>query len=811
MNSMEIRKKFIEFFKDKEHTFVRSASVAPLDDPTLLFTNAGMNQFKDVFLGEGKRDYTRAVNSQKCIRVSGKHNDLEEVGRDGYHHTFFEMLGSWSFGDYYKKDAIAWAWELFTKVWKFDKKKLYATVYKDDDEAFTIWKTETDVDKKHILRFGEKDNFWEMGETGPCGPCSEIHIDLGEAACDCGDPKKCAVNSGCARYRELWNLVFIQYNRDKTGKLTELPNKHVDTGAGLERITALIQGVESNYDTDLFMPIISKIAELSGKKYKSSDKDSSTAYRVIADHVRMVVFSIIDGAVPSNEGRGYVVRRILRRGLRFGRKLGLQDPFMYKLVDILIEIMGDVYPELSEKKEYTKKIIEAEERSFNRTLDRGLDLFNEAVSKIREVKEKVFPGDVAFKLYDTYGFPIDLTQLMAEEKEMYVDIAEFERLMSEQKERARAAGIANVKKGVGGEVIIEEEDPQKAKAMACNHTATHLLHAALQQVLGTHATQKGSQVTPQGLRFDFAHFEAMTDEQIKDAEKIVNEEIKRETNLTIEEKSYDKAKEEGAMSLFGEKYGDKVRVVSIGVFSKELCGGKHVDNTKDIQIFKIVREMAISAGTRRIEAVTGEQVADYYKRQEDNVNKLLITDAHKNEKIKISKLSLDIPKNLAHINILNIDKQVALKLKEIEEQKEVMKKKERESMKLKQQEALNKTDEYLGKKVMIGGYETVIHNLGSIDPNTIKIVGNNVINGLSSDKKIVYLAGKNDGKVVLFCQFSKEAIGDDFNANIFIKNTAPICGGKGGGKPEVAQAGGQDVSKIESVLKKVHELIKTKS
>ena len=432
MTSRQIRQQFLDFFKDKDHRIVSSSPVVPFDDPTLLFTNAGMNQFKDVFLGKGTREYKRAVDTQKCIRVSGKHNDLEEVGHDTYHHTLFEMLGNWSFGDYYKKEAIAWAWELLTEVWKLPKERLWATVYKDDDEAFELWKSETDINPAHILKFAEKDNFWEMGETGPCGPCSEIHINVGD---DLENAE--LVNAGSPECIEIWNLVFIQYNRDENGKLHELPAKHVDTGMGFERVCAVLQNKKSNYETDVFTPIIEAVVELSKVKYDK--EEDRIPMRVIADHIRALTFAIADGAVPGNDGRGYVLRRILRRASRYGRKLNLKEPFLYKLVDVLVETMGDVFPEIVEKKDYVKKIINAEEDSFNATLDRGIDLFDSVVKTLIQQKVKVIPGNDVFKLYDTFGFPVDLTNVMAKEINFAIDEEGFNKLMNEQKMRGREA------------------------------------------------------------------------------------------------------------------------------------------------------------------------------------------------------------------------------------------------------------------------------------------------------------------------------------------------------------------------------------
>jgi len=470
--STEIRQQFLDFFKSKRHKIVPSASVIPFEDPTLLFTNAGMNQFKDVFLGTGKREYTRCADTQKCIRVSGKHNDLEEVGHDGSHHTFFEMLGNWSFGDYHKKEAIGWAWELLTEVWKLDKKRLWATVYKDDDESFELWKSETDIDPTHVLKFDEKDNFWEMGDTGPCGPCSEIHYDSSSEA---NNPA--LVNSGDPNVVEIWNLVFIQYNRDTEGKLHDLPSKHVDTGMGFERMVSVLQKKKSNYETDVFLPLINELIHLTGKEY-SGDKFQS-AINVIADHVRTLTFAIADGAIPSNEGRGYVLRRILRRAARYGRNLGMRKPFIYKLVDVLVPQMGSVFPEIVDKKNFIKEVIEGEEEGFNETLDRGLVFFNEEIEKMKKSGSKMFSGEVAFKLHDTYGFPVDLTQLMAREIGYEVDVKQFDELMNEQKSRARNArdDIAHeMDKGFDAKSYLENRNPYNPYRVDEKGVATKIIY-----------------------------------------------------------------------------------------------------------------------------------------------------------------------------------------------------------------------------------------------------------------------------------------------------------------------------------------------
>ncbi|MFC1517101.1 alanine--tRNA ligase [Candidatus Margulisiibacteriota bacterium] len=795
--SKEIRKKFINFFKELRHTEVKSSPVVPTDDPTLLFTNAGMNQFKDVFLGTGKRDYKRAVNTQKCIRVSGKHNDLEEVGKDTYHHTFFEMLGNWSFGNYYKKEAIAWAWELFTKVYKLPKEILYATVYETDDEAEKLWKNETDIDPKHIMPFGKKDNFWEMGDTGPCGPCSEIHIDLGSAHCDKKSDKKhkCGVNSGCGRYIELWNLVFIQYNCDANGKLNDLPHKHVDTGAGLERICAVLQKKKSNYDTDLFQDIIQETAKISGVKY-GQNQGTDIAHRVIADHIRALTFAITDGASPSNEGRGYVMRRILRRAARFGRNLNLHDPFLYKLIPAVINTLGETFPEIITNEEYITKIIKSEEISFGRTLDKGISYFEEAVKqiesgKVQNVNKNEFPGGIAFLLYDTYGFPLDLTELMAQEKGLTVNKKQFNNRMRAQKERSRKAGMAGAAKGAGGEVHQEGKTPEEKKDMEKNHTATHLLHAALQQVLGKHATQAGSLVEPKRLRFDFKHFQGMTPEEIKKAEDIVNAEIKKAPKVEFINTTFDEAKKMGAMALFGEKYGDEVRVVKIGDFSMELCGGHHLKNIGEIGNFKITSEGAIAAGTRRIEAVTGKYVDIYLKEQSNKAsaqeNKLM--EAFNKKKAEAEKLGLNvsIPKNAEEITACS-------------------KKIEKEISKFKQDKATAETDNLLKKKIQLNKITVLVEEVSGFDSNMLKTATYTLSDKLRSG--IVFLAANNNGKLIFSAKVTDDLVKKGYNAGNLVKEAAKVTGGGGGGRPEAAQAGGKDASKLPEAIEKIKELIK---
>ncbi|RMH64922.1 MAG: alanine--tRNA ligase, partial [Calditrichaeota bacterium] len=787
MTSNEIRQQFIDFFKKKDHTFVPSASVVPLDDPTLLFTNAGMNQFKDVFLGKGERRYKRAVNSQKCIRVSGKHNDLEEVGHDTYHHTFFEMLGNWSFGDYYKKEAIGWAWELLTEVWKLPKERLYATVFGGDDadgleadtEAEELWKTETDIDPSHILRFGKKDNFWEMGASGPCGPCSEIHIDLTP---DLSGGK--LVNAGVPEVIEIWNLVFIQYNRDTSGVLSPLPARHVDTGAGFERLVAVLQNKNSNYDTDVFTPLLEAIGALTGVPYAQSAEQ--IAYRVIADHVRMLSFSIADGGMPSNEGRGYVMRRILRRAARYGRKLNFKEPFIYKLVPVLAEQMGGAYPELRERQDHIVKIIRSEEEQFNRTLDRGLDIFAKIEKQLREAGRTVVPGEDVFRLYDTYGFPVDLTRVIAEEQGLTIDTEGFEEAMNRQRERARASAKFNAQevendaweilsddedshftgyettrqeteisrylvkeneilvrlketpfyaesggqvgdKGLirgkdftltvtdtqkQGDVIIhhclplENFKPSSARVSAevtdeerrntiKNHTATHLLQAALQKTLGDHVHQAGSLVNAERLRFDFTHFEKITDDQLLTIERLVNDEIRKNTTLRITHKNFDEAKSEGAMALFGEKYGDVVRTVKIGDFSYELCGGTHVKATGEIGLFLITQESSVASGVRRIEAVTGPRAVQLVQETRDRLHKTaaLLNSAPQDVAAKVQ-------------NLLDSHKQLERELKEA-----------------RAQNLSAGMDTLIQQAENINGVRVIVHTVKDTDMNALKDLG----------------------------------------------------------------------------------------
>ena len=869
MTSQEIRRQFLDFFISKGHTFVPSSPVVPLDDPTLLFTNAGMNQFKDVFLEKGTRKYKRAVNSQKCIRVSGKHNDLEEVGHDTYHHTFFEMLGNWSFGDYYKKEAIQWAWELLTEVWKLPKDKLYATVYKSDDEAETLWKQVTDIDRNHVLQFDEKDNFWEMGATGPCGPCSEIHIDLGPEYCDGKheDGSACFVNSGCARFIELWNLVFIQYNRDENGDLYPLPNKHVDTGAGFERILAVLQKKSSNYDTDVFVPIIEHISKICGQSYnKSAEK---TAFRVIADHIRMLTFSIADGGLPSNDGRGYVMRRILRRAARYGRKINMHEPFIYQLVPTVVQIMGEAYPEIVDRANHVASVIRAEEENFNRTLDRGLEIFDKIKNSLQSNKKTEIAGNDVFRLYDTYGFPVDLTRILAEENGLTLDLPGFEKLMEAQRERARAASkfasqtfddhdwiimnegddsdfvgyeelaiethimryhvedkqIRIVLKNTpfyaesGGqvgdrgflviddmqlEVLDTQKDgdhiihicnkpghfnPQSDKVLAevvsfkrqdtqKNHTATHLLHAALRSVLGNHVNQAGSLVEADRLRFDFTHFERISPAQLREIETIVNHKIQQNLPLEITHEKYTKAKEKGAMALFGEKYGDIVRTVHIPNFSLELCGGTHVRATGEIGLFVITSESSIASGVRRIEAITGTKAIEF------------ALTAH------------DVLQSLNELFNTQSD-QLIEKIKVLQEEK---KKLEKELAKTASSQLTSDIDSILAQSETVKGITILTYKTQNVQIDQLKELGDLIRDKAKSI--VALLISQYNDKLNFVCMITDDLVKNKhLNAGNIIREVAKVAGGGGGGRQSLATAGGKDTSKIDASIDKFKEIL----
>jgi len=857
-----IREEFLEFFREREHRIVPSGPVFPQDDPTLLFTNAGMNQFKDVFLGTGRRDYSRAADTQKCIRVSGKHNDLEEVGVDTYHHTFFEMLGNWSFGDYFKEEAIAWAWELLTVVWGLPKERLWVTVFGGDEadglpadeEAESIWARVTDISDDHILRFDRKDNFWEMGDTGPCGPCTEIHIDRGGADSNPDDGRDLAigVNAGNERFIELWNNVFIQFNRREDGSLEDLPAKHVDTGMGFERVCAVLQGQSSNYDTDLFTPIFSALSEITGTSYERSMHERDVAFRVIADHVRAVTAGFSDGALPSNEGRGYVLRRLIRRASRYGRQaLGLEDPFIFKLVPTVGEVLGDTFPEMRERQDHVMHLVESEEKSFAVTLDKGLVLFEELAGTLRSEGMTVIPGNRAFDLYATYGFPRDLVELMAREQELTVDSDQWDdaeaqhRLASQgggrswlvepseieglpgteaacyvageddgltapakvlklvdgtrllldrtpfYAESGGQVGDAGTITGPGfrfrvtdtqkvGDIVVhvgevEEGDPgslpetvdcrvdgDRRQCVMANHTATHLLHWALKSVLGDHATQQGSLVAPDRLRFDVTHPRGITPDEVERIETMVNDKVIGATLLKTTVEGLSEAKDRGVTALFGEKYGDEVRVVDIGGYSTELCGGTHCDSTGQIGAFAIISESAVQAGVRRIEAVTGGAAVRRMQEQRRQVREAAAT-------LKSPESEL-VPRIQA----------LQQKLKE-----------------LKKGGAQKKQADVAGlAKGLLDAGETidgVVVVATTVDPGTdLK----SLCDALRAGSAVCGVLGAGGDKAQLAAFASKDVAGSRVHAGNVVREIAAMVGGGGGGRPDFAQAGGKDPSKV---------------
>ena len=892
MTSSEIRQSFLDFFEAKQHSIVPSASLMP-DAPNLLFTNAGMNQFVPIFLGEQKCPFSpgRAADTQKCIRAGGKHNDLEDVGMDTYHHTFFEMLGNWSFGDYFKKEAIEWSWELITDVWKFPKERIYATVYKPgkgdpgelDQEAYDYWTAIFDkagLDPNvHIVYGNKKDNFWMMGDTGPCGPCSELHVDLTAN----GDTKGGLVNADSADCIEIWNLVFIQYNANSDRTFSPLGAKHVDTGMGFERVAAIMQTTNnftdftrtvSNYDTDVFSPIFAELEKQSGKKYTSTlpsaepteQEKVDVAFRVIGDHIRTLSFSIADGIQPGNTDRNYVLRRILRRAVRYGRTLGFKEPFFYKLVDVLVESMGSVFPELTLRRSLVQEVIRNEEQSFNKTLDRGIDLFKEEAKKLGDNKE--FSGDFAFKLYDTYGFPLDLTQLMAREAGFLIDVKGFEQLMSKQRDRARSAQkkeiisvnslvteaktefvgfevnstksrvievlqdekqtavvldrspfyaemggqlgdtgllifegqeltvtdtqkvgdafLHVIKKGEtipaeGSEVELKVDINRRA-AIQRHHTVTHLFHWALHEVTSADSTQKGSYVGPEKLTFDF-NSQPLTSQQLCDIEQLVNERILENASVSWIEASYsDIAGRDDILQFFGDKYGDKVRIVQIGGqpnaldgYSMELCGGTHVSFTGEVGLFRVQSESAVAAGVRRIEAIAG-LVASNQARAD-------------------AKRLLAIAEQL-NTPVRDIEKKIISSL----EQTKML---ERQLKALNQRQAADQAKTLLDKVQVVNEINLITANLGSVEGDQAQ----SIADALKSEfDGVIVLGAGGDGRVALIANVS-ENLTDRIQAGKIIQTIAPIVGGKGGGKPSQARGGGKDASKIDEALSQVIELL----
>ncbi len=878
MTGNQIRSKFLNYFKQKGHTVVESSSLVPHDDPTLLFTNAGMFQFKRVFMGEEQREYSRAVSCQRCVRAGGKHNDLENVGYTARHHTFFEMLGNFSFGDYFKKEAVDFAWEFLTKELGLNPEQLWVSVFREDDEAYELWEKIENLPEGRIVRLGEADNFWAMGDTGPCGPCSEIHIDQGpEHGCDHPD---CAVGCDCDRFLELWNLVFMQFYRDSDGTMTPLPKPSIDTGMGVERVAAVLQGKYNNFDCDLFTPLIDTIVRLSGRVYNDNAADDA-AMRVIADHARATAFLVADGVLPSNEGRGYVLRRVMRRAIRYGRTLGLQNAFFGGICRQVIDLMENACPHLTDSRQLLDKVTDHEESRFGETLDHGLAMLEQEMKRLRKEQgdKPVLHGDFIFKLYDTYGFPKDIVRDVALEKGISLDDAGFEAAMQRQREQSKrswkgkdvdhfsaglialldlgktteflgytATSAASVIEGIideqgnlvteveagtevqvycpqtpfyaesggqlgdcgiiswkggsfavqetkaaaeglvlhtgtvsegtltsGQQVILQVDESRTATAL--NHTATHLLHAAMKEILGDHVKQAGSLVRSDRLRFDFTHFSPVSSDEIRAIEQLVNREIRRNTPVETAVLSKDEAIADGATALFGEKYGEEVRVVSIPDFSKELCGGTHTGATGDIGLFKIISESGIAAGVRRIEAVTGQAAVEWLQRlavQADAVGQLLSSGSFDDVHAKVGAL--------------------------LQRQKEL----EKEIAALNASMALGDLDALLAGAVEVEGIRLICGQLTLDSPKTLREIGDKVRDKLESG--VAVLGGEFGGKAALLALVSKDLTGR-IKAGQLVNEVAAVVGGKGGGRPDMAQAGGPMADKLPEAVQSVPGIV----
>ncbi len=875
MTGNEVRQSFLQFFADHGHTVVPSSSLVPRDDPTLLFTNAGMVQFKDVFLGRESRPYTRAATSQKCMRAGGKHNDLENVGRTARHHTFFEMLGNFSFGDYFKTDAIAYAWAFVTQTLGLPRERLYVSIYQNDDEAFQIWRTQIGVPVERIFRFGEKDNFWAMGDTGPCGPCSEIFYDHGPEL-SCGRAS-CTVGCDCDRYVEIWNLVFMQFERDLSGQLTALPRPSIDTGMGLERITAVLQGVHSNYDTDLLRPIIRFVGELIGKRY-GADEAHDVAMRVIADHARATSFLLSDGVLPSNEGRGYVLRRIIRRAARHGRLLGFVEPFLHKVLGAVADDMGGAYAELNASRQFAANVTLHEEERFAYTLETGMRVLARVSAEIRQRGEEQIPGEEVFKLYDTYGFPLDLTEEIVRDQGLALDLAGFERAMDHQREQARAAWKGSGEEVVnpvyptlanrlgstrflgydtleaqgsvlailkndqlveaaeegseveiivdqtpfyaegGGQVgdtgllvnphvILEVKDTKRPlhdlivhralvkggrvrvqdvlharveshrrQAIALNHTGTHILHATLKQVLGDHVKQAGSLVAPDRLRFDFTHFGRLADREVYRVEDLVNERIREDRPVEVVHSALHDALQMGAVALFGEKYGDDVRVVKIGDFSMELCGGTHLRSTGEIGLLKVTQISGVAAGVRRIEALTGEAAFAHVRREEAVLNELreLLKAQAFEEPMRVQRLIEQV--------------------RELEHEVEI----------LKGRLANAHTQDVLRGVTEVNGVKVLTLHEGSMNPKDLRALVDMARERLRSG--VVVAATVVDEKVALVTGVTPD-LTHRVHAGQLAKALASLVDGSGGGRADMAQAGGRSPEKLLEALARVPSLV----
>lgn len=886
MTSNELRKAFLKYFEERDHRILPSSPLIPKSDPTLLFTNAGMVQFKGIFLGEEKADFTRAATIQKCLRAGGKQSDLERVGKTARHHTFFEMLGNFSFGDYFKDKAIFMAWEFLAEVIGLPKERLWVSVFREDNEAATLWRDKVGLPEERIVRLGEEDNFWRMGDTGPCGPCSEIIIDQGPEV-GCKKPS-CAVGCDCDRYLEIWNLVFMQYNKDERGILTPLPKPSIDTGMGLERLAAVTQGKLTNFESDLFLPIIKAVSDISGVSYSSKlqtpDSRPQTldfSLKVIADHIRAITFLLSEGIFPSNEGRGYILRRIIRRAARHGRLLGVEGPFLYRLVDSVVNVMGQAYPELTDREDYIERFTEVEEERFSGTLEIGLRILREIIDKAKETKALKISGDELFTLYDTYGFPLDLSQDIAQEEGLILDEEGFHKAMEKQKLKAKAAWagsgeekikeiyrkfseigktlfigyegfqsnakilaigkndtlVESAKEGedveffldrtpfygeaggqVGdsgifikgssravikdtikpienlnshkarvlkgefrvGDVIRAEVDREKRKATARNHTATHLLHSALREILGDHVKQAGSLVAPDRLRFDFTHFSPLSEREINTIEEKVNRAVMENIPLEIEVKDMEDALSSGAIALFGEKYGEKVRVVEMKGISSELCGGIHLNATGEVGLFKIMGESGIASGVRRIEALTGESALKYIKEEEQEL-----------------------------INIARLLKSSDLKVfSKVEKLQTIQRDLEREIERLIEKLSSTESGAIIDEAKDISGIRVIAKKIEEADIKDLRIFADSLRDRLKSG--VLVLGSSKDGKVSLIAMVTKD-LTKRFHAGKIIKEVAAITGGSGGGKAEMAEAGGKDPNKLDEALNKVYEIIEKKA
>jgi alanyl-tRNA synthetase len=877
MRGDEVRTAFLHYFDQRGHRVVKSSPLVPYDDPTLLFTNAGMVQFKRVFLQEETREYTRAASAQKCLRAGGKHNDMENVGRTARHHTFFEMLGNFSFGDYFKEGAIEMGWEFLTHILHLSQERLWVSVFEEDDEASSIWQERIGLPPERIVRMGEKDNFWAMGDTGPCGPCSEIIIDQG-ADMGCDSPT-CGVGCDCDRFLELWNLVFMQYNREQDGSLSPLPKPSIDTGMGLERIAAVVQGVRSNYDTDLFEGIIGRVEEISGAQY-GADVDRDVSIKVIADHARAVTFLLADGVFPANEGRGYVLRRIIRRALRHGKLLGIAGPCLTPMAEAVVAVMGKAYPEVKEGKGHLTQIIQREEERFSETLDNGLKILQEEMEGLKAQGEKILPGAVAFKLYDTFGFPLDLTEDIVREEGMIIDLEGFERSMEGQRRRAREAwegeigklpplyqelmakGVATqfvgydtlqafsevvriIKKDrfvptarqgeeveiitaqtpfygeAGGQVgdqgvvsakgllieihdairplpeliihqgVIKEGtvkqgdrvqlhvDGERRQATARNHTATHILQAALREVVGGHINQAGSLVAPERLRFDFTHYEAINQDTLERIETLVNRWIWEDTPVLVEVMATEEAIAGGATALFGEKYGEEARVLSLGEYSQELCGGTHVHRTGEIGIFKLLSESGVAAGVRRIEALTGTGALDYLRSQERELK-------------EAAQLLKARPGDVASKLEKLIGGQRAL---------------EREIEALRRRLATAGTTG--GPEITeVKGIKVVAFRADGVDHKGLREMGDGIKDKIASG--IVLVGGAHEGKISMVLMVTKDRA-KQFPADELIQGIAEQIGGKGGGNPTLARTGSSTVEKLDDALKAIYTIVEKRA